>query len=201
MPNCSNCGRSVEDKPKVCPHCGSPTRIDSPGLFGSHGLGCLIAVALGVGIVAVILLPVFASARTAAKRVRVVSQCKRIGIAMDTYLSDNNDRYPPMESSVAVGKRIEQYLQDSDELKLLECANKGTWNTALSGVPSDAIVNFNDIWVFYTERESDPNFGAMLFLGGTAKSANKFVFDNAMAAKARLVYPKDQKPTVFEPDK
>ena len=201
MPNCSNCGRSLDGKPKVCPDCGRPTRIDSPGLFGSHGLGCLIAIALGVGIVAVILFPVFASARTASKRVLVLTQCKSIGIAMETYLSDNNDRYPPIESSAATAKRIEPYLHDSNELKLLECATKGTWNTALSDVRSDSIVNFNDIWVFYTERESDPNFGAMLFLGGTAKSANKFVFDNAMAAKARLVYPKDQKPTVFKPDK
>ena len=186
MPNCSNCGRSVEDKPKVCPHCGSPTRIDSPGIFGSHGLGCLIAVALGVGIVAVILLPVFASARSAAKKAHVMTSCKRVAIAMQGYLTDNDDRYPPMESSVAVEQRFDRYLEKPVEEGLREFATKCTWNTAIATIPVSAIDSTSDVWMFYSERSTDYVSCAIAFLDTHVKSANPYVFDKAMARKPEI---------------
>ncbi|MEI8282685.1 MAG: zinc ribbon domain-containing protein, partial [Armatimonadota bacterium] len=107
MENCSNCGASVDDKAKICPHCGRPTRLNSPGMMSSGTLGCLIVGVLCVVVLAALLFPVFASARVAAKRTMVYSQCKDIMNAMSGYLSDNDDRYPPMKSSGAVEKLVD----------------------------------------------------------------------------------------------
>ena len=183
MPGCSNCGREVEDKSKICPHCGRPTRLNSPGIMASGTFGCLVAAVFICGVIGAIIYPVFASAKTAANRTLALSQCKRIAIAVDSYLTDNNDRLPPMKSSVAVAGLIEKYLAKPDELKTMECATKGTWNTVVAGLSVNAIDNPSEVWLFYTERESDPGFGAIAFLDTHSRFANKYVFDGAMAKK------------------
>lgn len=53
----------------------------------------LVVIAI-IAILAAILFPVFASAKTAAKRTSDLSNTKQLGIAMQIYLSDYDDYYP-----------------------------------------------------------------------------------------------------------
>lgn len=52
----------------------------------------LVVIAI-IAILAAILFPVFAQAKAAAKNAMVVSNLKQIGVAMNLYVSDNDDRY------------------------------------------------------------------------------------------------------------
>jgi len=54
----------------------------------------LVVIAI-IAILAAILFPVFAQAKLAAKKTASLSNCKQIGIAMQGYLNDNEDTYPP----------------------------------------------------------------------------------------------------------
>lgn len=55
----------------------------------------LVVIAI-IAILAAILFPVFAQAKAAAKNAMVVSNLKQIGVAMNLYVSDNDDRYSMM---------------------------------------------------------------------------------------------------------
>ncbi len=195
MPNCSNCGKSLEDKPKICPQCGRPTRIYSPGMLGNSGFELLIGGILCLAVIAFMLYREFAGARVVSKRILVTSQCKNVGIAMSGYLSDNDDRYPPMKSSGAVEKLIDKYLKHPDELKTRDFAMKGTWNSRLSLVPSTAINDSNEVWLFYSDRKSDPGFAGIFYSDGHAKFANQFVYNKAMTKKLEIDESFLQKPT------
>lgn len=62
----------------------------------SHGftlIELLVVIAI-IAILAAILFPVFAQARTAAKFTSCLSHMKQFGTAFQMYLQDNNDRYP-----------------------------------------------------------------------------------------------------------
>jgi prepilin-type N-terminal cleavage/methylation domain-containing protein len=54
----------------------------------------LVVIAI-IAILAAILFPVFAQAKLAAKKTASLSNCKQIGVAMQSYLADNEDVYPP----------------------------------------------------------------------------------------------------------
>lgn len=201
MHSCANCGKSVEGKPKACPRCGTPTGIDANGRFGLGHLAFLIfslAVCGGMGI---ILLPIFASARSAARMSDLHSQAKLVAIAVIVYSSDYDDKFPPMESSAMIVKHIDKYLERPSEHRLGDFATSCTWNTAVACVPEEAIESVSNIWLFYSPRESRTKTCAMAFLDAHVKTANQYVFDKAMATKPTIVYPKDQKPTVIEPGK
>lgn len=54
----------------------------------------LVVIAI-IAILAAILFPVFAQAKTAAKKVQTISNLKQLGIANNLYLTDNDDMYVP----------------------------------------------------------------------------------------------------------
>ena len=54
----------------------------------------LVVIAI-IAILAAILFPVFAQAKEAAKKTACLSNSKQIGTALQMYLSDNEDTYPP----------------------------------------------------------------------------------------------------------
>lgn len=53
----------------------------------------LVVIAI-IAILAAILFPVFAQAKAAAKKTQCISNCKQIGVALQIYLSDYDDKYP-----------------------------------------------------------------------------------------------------------
>lgn len=57
------------------------------GMLAVCGIG-------GVGIMAAILFPVFSQAKLAAKKTQALSNVKQLGLAINIYASDNNDRMP-----------------------------------------------------------------------------------------------------------
>jgi prepilin-type N-terminal cleavage/methylation domain-containing protein len=54
----------------------------------------LVVIAI-IAILAAILFPVFAQAKMAAKKTASLSNCKQMGVAMQSYLADNDDVYSP----------------------------------------------------------------------------------------------------------
>jgi prepilin-type N-terminal cleavage/methylation domain-containing protein/prepilin-type processing-associated H-X9-DG protein len=53
----------------------------------------LVVIAI-IAILAAILFPVFAQAREKARQISCINNLKQIGVALDLYITDNDDRYP-----------------------------------------------------------------------------------------------------------
>ena len=60
----------------------------------------LVVIAI-IAILAAILFPVFAQARTAAKKTADLNNTKQLGIGTQLYLSDNDDMYPSSNFRIA----------------------------------------------------------------------------------------------------
>ncbi len=61
----------------------------------------LVVIAI-IGILAAMVFPVFARARESARKAVCLSNVKNIGLAIQMYLADNNDTFPPFESRTDV---------------------------------------------------------------------------------------------------
>jgi prepilin-type N-terminal cleavage/methylation domain-containing protein/prepilin-type processing-associated H-X9-DG protein len=61
----------------------------------------LVVIAI-IGILAAMVFPVFARARESARRAVCLSNVKNIALALNMYLSDNNDTFPPREHRAEV---------------------------------------------------------------------------------------------------
>ncbi len=62
----------------------------------------LVVIAI-IAILAAILFPVFAQAKQAAKKTQTLSNLKNIGVGVQLYLSDNEDRFPPFSAGCFPG--------------------------------------------------------------------------------------------------
>jgi prepilin-type N-terminal cleavage/methylation domain-containing protein len=56
----------------------------------------LVVIAI-IGILAAMVFPVFARARESARKAVCLSNVKNIALALQMYLTDNNDTFPPYE--------------------------------------------------------------------------------------------------------
>ena len=54
----------------------------------------LVVIAI-IAILAAILFPVFARAKTSARQTTSISNVRQISMALHMYMTDHNDRYPP----------------------------------------------------------------------------------------------------------
>ena len=201
MHSCSNCRSSVEGKPKICPHCGGSPGIHSSGRFGPGHLAFLIFSLVVCGCMAMVLLPLFASARAASRVSNLNMQAKQVATAVAVYNADYDDKFPPMESSALVAKHIEKYLERPTEHQLGDFAASCTWNTTVACVPEAAVETISDIWLFYSPREPRSQTCAVAFLDFHVKTANQYVFDKAVATKPKIGPPTSKKPTVISPGK
>ncbi len=61
----------------------------------------LVVIAI-IGILAAMVFPVFARARESARKAVCLSNAKNIGLAIQMYLADNNDTFPPFEHRTEV---------------------------------------------------------------------------------------------------
>ncbi len=66
----------------------------------------LVVIAI-IGILAAMVFPVFARARESARKAVCLSNAKNIGLAIQMYLADNNDTFPPFESRTEVNDYIQ----------------------------------------------------------------------------------------------
>ena len=65
----------------------------------------LVVIAI-IGILASMVFPVFARARESARKAVCLSNAKNIGLAVQMYLADNNDTFPPLEHRTEVSDYI-----------------------------------------------------------------------------------------------
>jgi prepilin-type N-terminal cleavage/methylation domain-containing protein len=68
----------------------------------------LVVIAI-IAILAAILFPVFAAAKMSAKKIASVSNLKQIGLGMQIYMIDNDDRYSPLCTRIQIDEETYQY--------------------------------------------------------------------------------------------
>lgn len=147
MPNCSNCGQKVVGKPAICPKCGLPTRIDSPGFLGGNTLefaflGIFILVCI------IVLPPLFASAKLASKKSAILSRAKHVSSAVALYLADFDEKFPPMDSSDSIADALSTtFLKQKEEI---DSVRTYQWNVALSQMNLSDIQHPVSVWMFFT---------------------------------------------------
>lgn len=108
------------------------------GVLGLAG-GCVVLI------LAAILFPVFASAKSAATKSATVSNVKQLSLGMILYASDADEHFPPdMTSAEAMRPAIAQYLPKEDVFKTLN-PNGGEFlgDARLSGRSLDDLVSAN----------------------------------------------------------
>ncbi len=79
--------------------------LNHKGSKGFTLIELLVVIAI-IGILAAMVFPVFARARESARRAVCLSNVKNIGLAIQMYLSDNNDTFPPYEARADVSDYI-----------------------------------------------------------------------------------------------
>src|SRR3954470_2835110 len=104
MQYCAYCGNAVEAVSYVpCPRCGNPSNgAPRPAATakGSNTAIIIVLVAVGLlvvvailGIVSAIAIPNFLTAMQRAKQKRTIADIRNLGVALESYATDNN-QYP-----------------------------------------------------------------------------------------------------------
>jgi prepilin-type N-terminal cleavage/methylation domain-containing protein/prepilin-type processing-associated H-X9-DG protein len=97
----------------------------------------LVVIAI-IGILAAMLLPSLSKAKGKATSISCVNNLRQLGLAMQMYLNENDDFYPPRPQRVLWPSRIYSGFQN---LKLLVCPNDGdnpgSWGTPAIDAPAD----------------------------------------------------------------
>jgi type II secretory pathway pseudopilin PulG len=105
MQYCAYCGNAVEAVSYApCPRCGNPSNGAQRPPAGAKGtntamvvvlvvVGGLVVVAI-IGILAAIAIPNLLTAQQRAKQKRTMADIRSLGVALESYASDNNEEYP-----------------------------------------------------------------------------------------------------------
>jgi len=99
----------------------------------------LVVIAI-IGILAAMVFPVFARARESARKAVCLSNVKNIGLAIQMYLADNNDTFPPFESRAEVYDYINS-LSGCDDMGMKKHNPFLPWPVVL-----DEYVKNRDVW-------------------------------------------------------
>jgi len=108
----------------------------------------LLAVIAIIGILAALLLPALGRSQRAARTTACLSSLHQIGLALDLYIQENDDRFPAcvmlpsMNTNLAITKALAPYLQST---AIWQCPEDRTifpveqtsyeWNIYLNGAP------------------------------------------------------------------
>jgi hypothetical protein len=150
LPSCSNCGRAIDGEPKICPKCGRPTRLHSPGPFGAGSLEFLFTVVFFALTFGGIYWAISESNLKAAQSRQLIT-AKHVSQAVGLYADNNNNFFPPLSSSATAAAALRKYLSGEAEVKSAETY---TWNRELSGRNWDTMGHHILVWMFIT-----PNIG------------------------------------------
>ena len=100
----------------------------------------LVVIAI-IGILAAMVFPVFARARESARKAVCLSNVKNLALAINMYLADNNDTFPPGEHRQDVRDYMDGYVGET-------CNWMEMWNPYLSWpVVLDEYIKNRDVWM------------------------------------------------------
>ncbi len=115
----------------------------------------LVVIAI-IGVLASLFLPAFAKSKEQARSIKCLSNLKQIGLAIQTYVTDNDNLMPvlfdrsvgtfPMGKSMDVvllrhaggNKQVFKCPSDREDL-FLKTGSSYAWNVFLNGQPADAL--------------------------------------------------------------
>ncbi|RYG49031.1 hypothetical protein EON79_02695 [bacterium] len=127
------------------------------------------------GIVAAILVPIFASARQASRIVRVRTKLKTLGNGILLYANDQNDRFPPtMESVAAMRPYIGPYVEIPEFLNAVDADGVETLTDArLSGRSLLALDSLTDTILLYNRPATGAGQTMMVNADGSVRNIPK----------------------------
>lgn len=136
----------------------APARRQVPA-SGFTLIELLVVVAI-LAILAGILLPVFAQARENSRRISCISNLKQIATAMQMYMQDNDQNYPPVLTNDDGTNGWSWELQGiAKSEELFQCPSE----------PNDALKGFTDYWMnskLLGLQEAKVNFPTVTILFG-----------------------------------
>ena len=194
MANCSNCGRSFEGEPKICPHCGWKTRLGSSGMSGAGNLSFLVA-ALMIGIVLVAMLyPVFRSAKETALKLDHMSQARLVGTAVSLYVSDHDDKFPFLSSAPEIAASLRRYMPSQPTKgDLTNLASSYDWNQDLSGINESDIDNPPKTLLFHSNKPVVGDIYVLCFADSMVATRREYLLPSILAVKPSRTRSPDMK--------
>jgi type II secretory pathway pseudopilin PulG len=163
-------------------------------------VGLIIAICLGglalIGLLAVMLLPTFTTAKKAAQRTLTISNVKQIQIGMLIYTSDHDDFLPlDMSNTRSVSRALAPYTVKARAIWRSEnpASSEFAWNSALAAKKVSAVPNQENTAVVFDSapwgrsRSKVEDGYVVGFLDGGAHMRSQEDFDRGRAA--RWVFP------------
>jgi prepilin-type N-terminal cleavage/methylation domain-containing protein/prepilin-type processing-associated H-X9-DG protein len=111
----------------------------------------LVVIAI-IGILAAMVFPVFARARESARKAVCLSNVKNLALAIQMYLSDNNDTFPPGEHRQEVYDYFATAPGGGDDCRIGESGERVQWKCHLANpylrwpVVMDEYIKNRDVW-------------------------------------------------------
>jgi len=111
----------------------------------------LVVIAI-IGILAAMVFPVFARARESARKAVCLSNVKNIALAVQMYLADNNDTFPPSEHRQEVVDYFFTAPGGGDECRIGEAGERVQWKANLANpylrwaIVFDEYVKNREVW-------------------------------------------------------
>ena len=184
MDSCSNCGKSVEGKSKICPHCGKPTG-DLRAKPGSGWLGFLTFFGILVSIGIVWLLFEMQGNRTVNELIARETEARQVLTAVSLYMNDNDDSFPPITTGQQVEQTIHRYFADNNSKGHLQVlASSYIWNKELSGVClQDIDSSTKELWLLHAEKPNERNCTLVGFADGRVRTLKSVKYTEILSQK------------------
>lgn len=138
---------------------------------------CVLCVAVG----GAILFPVFAQAKLNAKMSATMSDLRKVGPAMMTYVSDYDDKFPPKTASLS---EAWPFIQGYAKSAMPESHNEGhpefLGNEKLAGVAATSIVTPSKTFMFFDSAPWAGQKRVMLTVDGDVNKISEAEFQDGI---------------------